>query len=450
MSTEIVWQSIGILVLILANGVFAMSEIAMLSANKNRLKQMADDGSAGAKAALQLSESPTRFLSTVQVGITLVGVLTGAISGATIGQVLADALSDIPVLAPYAEALGVGIVVVVITYLTLLFGELVPKRLGLNNPTAVSVVIARPMNLLSKLASPIVRFLSLSTDTILKLLNVPASPDVDITVEDVEMLIEEGTHLGVFEAFEREIAGRVFDLADLPVSLLMTPRTDIVWLDVNDPPDVNLHKMAESRRSFYPVGDRSLDHMVGFVAAKDVLVAMTKGQEVKLDALASPPLFVPESTPALDAIERLKQAGQKRAMVINEYGGIEGLVTIDDLIEAMVGYIEEADEPPEPEIVQRDDGSWLIDARLPAERLKELFRLESLPGESEASYETVGGFVMMMLGRVPQEADRFEMDSLSFEVVDMDGRRVDKVVVKDLRPPSKGPDDQAAELAPGA
>ncbi len=177
MSTEIVWQSIGILVLILANGVFAMSEIAMLSANKNRLKQMADDGSAGAKAALQLSESPTRFLSTVQVGITLVGVLTGAISGATIGQVLADALSDIPVLAPYAEALGVGIVVVVITYLTLLFGELVPKRLGLNNPTAVSVVIARPMNLLSKLASPIVRFLSLSTDTILKLLNVPASPD---------------------------------------------------------------------------------------------------------------------------------------------------------------------------------------------------------------------------------------------------------------------------------
>lgn len=448
MSTQVIWQSVGILVLILANGVFAMSEIAMLSANKNRLRQMAEDGSAGAKAALKLIEVPNRFLSTVQVGITLVGVLTGAISGATIGQVLADVLAGIPALAPYAEALGVGIVVVVITYLTLLLGELVPKRLGLNNPTAVSIAIARPMNLLSRLTSPIVRFLSLSTDGVLRLLNVPASPDADITVEDVEMLIEEGTHLGVFEAFEREITERLFDLADLPVSLLMSPRPDIVWLDVNDTPSVNWRKMTESRRSFYPIGDRSLDQMVGFVAAKDVLAAMMAGEDVNLQELASPPLFVPESTPALDALERLKQAGQKRAMVINEYGGIEGLVTIDDLIEAMVGYIEEADEPPEPEIVQRDDGTWLVDARLPADRLKELFRLDVLPGEQEASYETVGGFVMMMLGRVPEEADKFELDSLSFEVMDMDGRRVDKVLVRVHAP--GGQDDDTPELAPGA
>lgn len=432
---NIIVQIAIILLLILANGAFAMSEIAVLSANKNRLKQAAEDGDVRARVALDLAEAPNRFLSTVQIGITLIGVLNGAISGATIGAELGSVLARIPLLEPYAEALGVGAVVVLITYFTLLLGELAPKRLALNNPTRVALTIARPMHALSRIAAPLVRLLSFSLDGVLSLLRVKPSEEPDVTLEDVAMLIEQGTHLGIIEPSERDIAARLFRLDDVRVSLLMTPRPDVVWLDINDSPDRNRRKMVESGRSYFPVGDGSLDNTVGLISVKDVWASHVAGEKVDLMKHISPPLFIPESVSALDALNRMKAAGTKRALVINEFGGLEGMVTVDDLLEAMVGYIQEPDEEPGPEIVQREDGSWLIDARLPADELKELFDLDTLRGEEESGFETVGGFVMMALGDIPDEADQFEYEGLRFEVLDMDGYRVDKVLVTRIQEP---------------
>lgn len=452
MTTTIALQIAAILALILANGVFAMSEIAMLSARKTRLQQMAEEGSAGAAEALALLDTPNRFLSTVQIGITLVGVLAGAISGATIGRELGDVLAQIPLLAPYSNAVGVGLVVIVITYLTLLLGELVPKRLALNNPTGIAAGIARPMRLLARLTAPVVRFLSASTEAVLTLLGSRQAEEPHVTEEEVRMLIEQGARVGVFETLEREITERLFRLDDIRLSLLMTPRPEIAWLNVNDSLEENYRRMADTGYSFFPVADGVLDNILGIVAVKDLWASRVSGKTGRLQSHLRQPLFVPENTIALHALELMRRAGTKRALVINEFGGLEGLVTLDDLMEAIVGTIQEPDEAPEPAIVERENRTWLVDARLPADDLKETFGLDTLPGEAESGFDTVGGFVMMTLGHIPREAESFELEDLRFEVVDMDGYRVDKILVTRLGPDGTGEaevegegDDEAEE-----
>ena len=422
-----------IIVLILLNGLLAMSETALVSARSSRLRQRIEEGDGGARAALQLVDSPNRFLSTVQIGISLIGVLAGAFGGATIAEPLAGVLRGVPVLAPYAGPVAFGVVVVAITYLSLVLGELVPKRLALNGPEAVASRVARPMHFLSALSSPAVFFLSLSTEAVLRLLGARDPTEVPVTEQEVEILMEEGARAGVFEEEERELVARALRLDDRPVRELMTPRPQVVWLDADNAPEEIRRRAAQSGHSYFPVARGDLDDVLGITSVKDAWAREVAGQSADLlGSLRRPPL-VPEGAPATVALEAFKRTGMPIALVLDERGHIEGLITLTDVLEALVGNVPDADECVEVLILRREDGSWLVDGLLAAEELKERLELIGLPREEEADYQTVGGMMMDALGRVPAAGDRFEWEGYSFEVVDMDGLRVDKVLVTPTR-----------------
>ena len=426
---SVVLQIAIIVLLILLNGLFAMAETALVSSRKARLRQRAEEGNKGARAALELAETPNRFLSTVQIGISLIGVLAGAFGGATIAEPLAGALrAVVPVLAPYAGPIAFGIVVVGITYLSLILGELVPKRLALNGAEVVASRVAGPMRLLSMITSPVVWFLSFSTETVLRLLRVRHPAESPVTEQEVEILMEEGARAGVFEDEERDLVRSALQLDDRPVRELMTPRPKVVWLDADDPPEEIRRLVAESRHSNFPVARGDLDDLLGIASVKDAWVRQASGQPADLLGSLWPSPFVAEGAPATDALEAFKRSGLPLALVIDERGHIEGLITLTDVLEALVGDVPEEDEPTEEAIVRREDGSWLVDGLLAAEELKERLGLKELPREEKAEYQTVGGMVMDTLGRVPAEGDRFAWEGYSFEVLDMDGRRVDKVL----------------------
>jgi putative hemolysin len=418
-----------VVALILVNGVLAMAEMAVVSARKIRLQQRASEGDEKARAALFLAEDPGDFLSTVQIGISLVGILAGAFGGATIAEQLAARLSEILWLAPYSEALSVGVVVLAITYLSLVFGELVPKRLALNNAERTAATLAGPMRTLARLTSPAVRLLSFSTDLVLRLLGAKKSNEPLVTEEEVRVMIEQGTEAGVFEAAEQDMVAGVFRLGDRRVGTLITPRTEIVWLDLEDPPEVNQRKIIESVHSIFPVAEGSLDNVLGVVLAKDLLVSSLEGRPVILKDLLREPLYVPENMAALKALELLRAARLPMALVIDEYGGLQGMVTLNDILQAIVGEVSAPGEGEEPGIIQREDGSWLLDGMLPVDEFAELFDLDELPEIETAQYQTLGGFVMSHLGRIPTPGDHFEWADLRIEVMDMDGFRVDKVLV---------------------
>ncbi len=424
-----------ILLLILVNGVLAMSEAAMIGSRKARLQQQADEGDKSARTALHLLEDPNVFLSTVQIGITLVGVLAGAVGGATISEALAAGFARIPFLAPYSETIALGIVVVVITALSIWLGELVPKRLALHSPERVARAVARPMLLISKAFSPLVKLLGVATNLMLRLLGVKPSSEPPITEEELQTLIDQGTRAGVFKETEQDMVEGVFSLGDQRVYSLMTPRTDVVYLDVNDTLDEIRQKIGGSEYSRFPVRQDSLDTILGIVKARDLLVRSLSGEEIKLKEILKPAFFVPETMFASRALEIFKEKGTEILLVVDEFGGLQGLLTINDILEEIVGQIE----IEEPQATQRQDGSWLLDGMLEVDEFKEIFKLHVLPHEDE--YETLSGFVMMSLGRVPQSADHFEWHGLRFEVIDMDGRRVDKVLVTTLpqRPPTQEP-----------
>ncbi len=421
------FQILFVLLLIVANGVFSMSETAVVSARKARLQQRADEGDERARRALALSENPNIFLATVQVGITAIGILSGAFGGATIAGGLAARLEGIPALAPYADVLALGLVVLVITYLSLVVGELVPKRIALNDPEGISSLVAGPMSGLSRLSSPVVHILGASTDAALRLLRVRKSEEPPVTDEEIGVLLEQGARAGVFHPEEQELIESVFDFADDYVTALMTPRPDIVWLDLEDPAEENRRKMAESPYSRFPVCRGELDEVVGVVRAKDLLVGALTGRDRGLEGYLHPALFVPESTPALQMLEEFRRSGEHLALVVDEYGGTEGLVTLQDVLEAIVGHIPSVGEPDDLRVVRRPDGSWLLDGTLPSDELGEVLGIEGLPAGD--GYQTLGGFVLSELGRIPDAGDRFEWGGYRFEVVDMDGRRVDKVLV---------------------
>ncbi|HEX6383152.1 MAG TPA: hemolysin family protein [Anaerolineae bacterium] len=423
-----------IVLLVLANGLFAMAEIAVVSARKARLKNLANQGDKRAEAALELANSPNRFLSTVQIGITLVGIFAGAFGGATVAQELADYLGTIDFLAPYSTALGLGIVVVAITYLSLVIGELVPKRLALHSPERIASLVARPMSVLSRLAAPVVHLLSLSTEAVLRLLGVQPSAEAPVTEEEIQVLVEQGTEAGMIEEAERDMVASIFRLGDRRVEALMTPRTEITWIDINDPPEMIQEVIEDSNHSRFPVCDDSLDNVLGVVLVKDLLSRSMTGEPLDLRAIMKRPPFIPESMPALKVLEVFRQSGMHMALLIDEYGGIAGLVTLVDILEAIVGDIPTPEELVEPPVVQREDGSWLIDGLLPIDEFKELFHIRNLPDED--NYQTLGGFMVLHIGRIPAPSDHFEWHGLRFEVVDMDGNRVDKVLVASENPPS--------------
>ncbi|MEH1851687.1 MAG: hemolysin family protein [Nostoc sp.] len=427
--SSITFEILIILVLIIANGVFSMSEMAIVSARKVRLQQLANQGDAKARAALKLAESPNHFLSTVQVGISLIGILTGAFGGATIASRVAVYVRLIPLLAPYSEPISFGIVVLLITYFSLIVGELVPKRLALNNPERIASIVAIPMQALAAIASPVVFLLSASTDLILRLLGITASTEPQVTEEEIKILIEQGTEAGTFEEAEQDMVERVFRLGDRPVSYLMTPRPDIVWLDLDDSAEENRQKMIDSAYSRYPICQAGLDNVLGVIPVTDLLARSFRGEPLDLTVGLRQPVFVPESTRGLKVLELFKQTITHMALVVDEYGVIQGLVTLNDIMSEIVGDVPSTDGQDQPQAVQREDGSWLLDGMLPVEEFLELFGMEEWESEERGSYQTLGGFVITHLGRIPAAADYFEWHSMRIEVMDMDGNRVDKVLV---------------------
>jgi len=415
-----------IAILIILNGVLAMAETALLSSRKARLQNELNKGDARAATALKLIENPNQFLSVIQIGITTIDLLIGALTGATLGAWINLQMDQFPALAPYSEVIGLLVGVLPVTYLSLVLGELVPKRLALRDPEGVSSAVARQMMFFSRIFSPVVKFLSFSTESVLRIMGVKVSDELPVTEEEIQLLIDQGTQAGVFEEAEHDMVEGVFSLSDQRVYSLMTPRPDIVWLDIDDSMEEIRAKIRENEVSRFPVRQDTLDVILGIVKARDMLVPSLNGEPIKLKELLRPAFFVPETMFASKALEILKEKGTDILLVVDEFGGLQGLLTINDILEEIVGEME----IDEPQATQRQDGSWLLDGMLEVDEFKEIFSLPMLPHENE--YETLSGFVMMSLGRVPQAADHFEWHGLRFEVIDMDGRRVDKVLVTTL------------------
>ena len=422
-------EIIMIFILILVNAVLAMSEAALVASRKARLQQQASEGNKSSALAIKLIEDPNIFLSTVQIGITLIGVLAGAVGGATIAESLAATLQTVPYIGEYSTSIALGTVVISITILTIWLGELVPKRLGLNSPEKIAQIVAGPMLFLSRVFSPFIKLMSAATNLVLRLMGVNASSEPPITEEELQMLISQGTQAGVFQEAEQEMVEGIFSLGDSRVYSLMTPRTDLVWLDITDSIEEIREKIAECPYSRFPVRQDSLETIVGIVKSRDLLVESLSGKDIDLKTLLKPAYFIPETMFASRALELFKEKNTELLLVIDEFGGLQGLLTINDILEEIVGAMEFE----EPQATQRQDGSWLLDGMLEVDEFKELFEFTALPHEDE--YETLSGFVMTSLGRVPQPSDNFEWNGFRFEVMDMDGRRVDKVLVTLLPKP---------------
>ena len=435
-------------VLILLNGVLSGSELAMMSARRLRLEQQAERGHRPAAMALQLIRSPNDFLSTVQIGITLIGILSGALGGSRVARSLQPLLEAVPALRPWSEPLALGIVVTLITFLSLVLGELVPKRIALSDPERIACAVAPLMRTLSRWLAPLAHLLGASTDRLLGLMGIGETGEPEITEEEIRTLLRRGTESGLFEVAEHAMVERVFRLADRPVKAIMTPRTDICWLDLAESPQAHLQRVMEVNHSLFPVARGSLDDCLGVVRGRTLLAAQLGDGPRDIEALLQPPLFVGESTRALKLIEQFKSTGIHIALVTDEFGGIEGLVTLNDMMEAIVGDLSTGQDREDPMIIVRQDGSLLLDGALDIADFKDLVGKGRLPDEVRGGYQTLGGFVMHYLEHIPRAGDGFEWDDLRIEVVDMDGNRVDKLMVSRFdrdsdqpqRPtPTKGP-----------
>ncbi len=418
-----------ILLLLVANGVFAMAEIAVVSARKARLRKLADEGSAPARAALGLAESPERFLSAVQIGITLVGILAGAFGGATLSGRLSPIIASFPPLAPYAAPVAIFIVVSGITYLSLIIGELVPKRVALADPEGRAMLIARPMAGLARLASPFVWFLTASTNVVLKVFRLGESSVAPPSEEEVTHMLEQGTSAGVFHHAERAMVEGVLRLDERPVTEIMTRRIRIVWLNVADSDEINWRKIVASGHSHFPVYEGTRDHVLGLVSVKSLWANAAAGVPNSIRHHLVKPLVVPMSINATQLLETFKRSGKHLALVADEFGSVQGLVTLIDVMEAIVGELPEPGGRPAPGAVRREDGSWLVDGSMPIGEFRERFSLPALPREESGDFETVGGFMVDRLGRIPGTGEHFTWNGTRFEVVDMDRHRVDKVLV---------------------
>jgi putative hemolysin len=426
LSTELL-----ILILLLsANGVFAMAEIAVVSVRKAWLKQLADKGNRRAKVALAIAREPARFLSAVQVGITLIGVLAGAFGGTTVAGLLTGFLAQFSFLAPHAHAIALGVVVAGITLASVVIGELIPKRLGLANPERVALYLVPFINNLARLVSPAISLLTWLTDGTMKLFGLKTeSAEKPVSDEEVNILIEQGLIAGVFNRTEKEMVAGVLELDQLPVTAIMTPRPKIVFLNLDDPEEVNWRKIVTSGHSYFPVYQGNRDQVIGLVSVKALWAHSAIGVTTSLKNLMVPALIVPETMTAIQLLESFKKCSRHIALISDEFGAIQGLTTLIDVLEAIVGDLPAQGRRDAPEAKQREDGSWLIDATLATADVKGMLKLDTLPHEDDADFQTLGGFVITQFGRIPAAGDYFDHAGWRFEVVDMDRHRVDKVLV---------------------
>lgn len=427
MTDSILLETLIIVAMIVANGVFAMSEIAVVSARKARLLHRAKSGNKRAEAALRLAEHPDRFLSTIQVGITTVGVLAGAFGGATIARELAAIFVTYPSIAHWSGTIAVAVVVAAISFLSIVIGELVPKRIALGAPEAIAAAVAPAMERLSRLAYPLVTLLGWASSALLALLRIKPREEMPITEDELRLLLHQGAKAGTIEAGERQIVERVFVLGGRPVRSVMTPRTDVEWLNLERPIEELRAKAQESAHGLFPIADGTIEKVVGVIGAKD-LWAATVSSGAGLRPLARTPLYVPEKLPVLRVLEMFRETRNHVAIVVDEYGAVEGLVTPRDLFEALVGELPSEDREVEPEVVARADGSWSLDAGLDIEEVKLLLAIDALEGEKD-SYQTIAGYVIERLHRLPQIGEFVESNGWRFEIIDMDGRRVDRIIV---------------------
>lgn len=428
-----------LLFLILLNGILAMSEIAVVSSRRSRLQKLADDGSPGALSALQLNSEPSAFLSTVQVGITTVGILSGAIGESALADPLTVCLAQFTLLAPFARGLALTVVVVILTYFSVVVGELVPKRLALLAPETIAALIATPMNVLARMTRPLVWLLSSSSSLLLRVLGAREREEPPLTNDEINVLMEQGAEAGVFHESEQAIVSNVLRLDEQRISAIMTHRNDIFVLDLDAPEMEIRNRLAESPYTRVVVCRDGLDHIVGILRTADLLNLALAGEKLDVERFLRPPLYVPEGVTTTHLLESFRKARQQCALIVDEYGELQGLVTLTDVLTAIVGELPSSDVTEEQDLVERSDGSWLIDGSVAIERLKAVLKIEDeLPGEDENAYNTLGGLVMFVLGRIPVIPDQFEVAGCHFEVVDMDKNRVDKVLLTRLSPPIDG------------
>ena len=420
--------------LILLNALFAMSEMALTASRKARLAVMVEADEPGARAAQDLHDDPTKFLSTVQIGITSIGVLNGIVGEAAFSKPLSVWLQSVlPLLSPRAADLtGTALVVLIITFLTIIFGELVPKRLGQMYPERVAVLVARPMDMLSSATRPFVWLLSAATEAVLRLLGIREAPSRSVTEEEIAASLEEGLDAGVIEAQEHQMVRNVFRLDERQIGSMMIPRAEITWLDQHAPLEELLAQMTEHGHSRYPVCRDGLDDVVGVIQAQDLLQPLSRGEVPDLAALMQPPVFVPETLSGMELLDHFRASGAELVFVVDEYGAVQGVITVRDVLEAITGEFANAGDE-DAWAVKRADGSWLMDGLIPVPELKDRLEIRELPEEDRGRYNTLAGMVMLLLGRLPRTADVVEWDAWRFEVVDLDGKRVDKVLVSRLQ-----------------
>ncbi len=424
--------------LILLNGLFAMSEIALVTARKARLQKLVDDGDAGAAAAIQLGEDPTRFLSTIQIGITSIGVLNGIVGEAALAAPLAEWLATLGVQAPYTQYGATGVVVVLITYFSIVVGELVPKRIGQSNPELLARFVARPINWLAIATKPFVRLLSISTHALLRLLGVKQGGGGAVTEDEIHAMLAEGTSAGVIESHEHAMVRNVFKLDDRQIGSLMVPRADVVMLDMSLSFEANLSRIEESDHARFPVVRGGLNDVVGVINARKWLSRALREQD--RDIASQPlkaPLYVPETITGMELLDNFRSSDVQMAFVIDEYGEVQGIVTLQDLIEAITGEFRPRDMATSW-AVQRDDGSWLLDGHIPVPELKDRLSLHTVPDEERGRYHTLSGMLMLLTGRLPRVADSVDWESWRLEIVDMDGKTIDKVLATRLPEPTPG------------
>jgi len=417
-----------LLLLVFLNGVLAMAEAAVVSARKSDLQRAADDGDTKAKWALKLATKPTRFLATMQIGTTFLCVLAGALMEGTIAPRV-EAWME-PAFGQQAGPISLALVVIGVTMLILTFGEFIPKQIAMMYPESIASGLALPMRWVTRAAAPLVWILTFTSDAVTKIFGIKQRHDPGLTPEELKVLIKQGAAAGVIEKTEQDIFTNVLRMADRRASALMTPRTDIVWIDTNEPEDAVRTRMIESPHAYLPVAQGNLDHVLGVLAAKDCLARVLAGEAIEVDAMMRRPLIVPESISTLQLLESFRESPSEIALISDEFGAILGLVTQNDVLESIVGDLPSPEEQHEPEAVQREDGSLLVNGSMPVDEFRELFKLPKLPNEND--YDTVGGFMLMQLQRLPHVADSFEWSGLRFEVMDLDGRRIDKVLVMRL------------------
>ena len=420
-----------IFILLVINGLFSMSEIAVVSSRKVRLQKRADEGNQGARAAIEIIESPNHFLSTVQIGITLVGVLSGAFGGAALAVHIKPFIEKISFLAPYSQSISFALVVLVITYFSLVIGELVPKRIALNTPESIAAFVSRPMNLITKSTAPVVWLLSNSTQLILKIFRQKDSEKALITEEEIRAVIIQGQTSGVLDDTEQELMESVISLDDQRISVLMTPRLKIGWIDSGASEETIRQKLAEYPFSRLLIANGNLDEISGFVKSKDILNQVMGNNQLDLKAVTKKPLFIPETATALNVLERFRDSGTHLAVIVDEFGATQGIITTNDILEAIVGEMS-VNETRSQNVVLRDDGSWLLNARLANAEFCKILEIQKLPESETGKYHTLAGFIIKRLEKVPSIGDKVVWGDWLFEVVDMDGKRVDQVLVSKI------------------